>query len=137
MFLFLSTSLLADDTKAWIDNFNNGIKTMKKAEKMNKDLIKKEELFLEAIHYFKKSVEVYPNSLVADDAQFLIGQCYISLPFNKTANKKKALEHYEIIVDYFPLSKYVDKAKEMIKKIKSEKPLKERENIQESKNDSD
>jgi len=120
----ISSVVLADDTKAWINNFNSGEKTMEKALKIKKDLIKKEEFLLEAIAYFQKSIDVYPNSLVADKVHFLIAKCYMSLPFNKTANKKKALEQYEIIIEYIPLSKYTDKAKEMIEKIKSEEALK-------------
>jgi outer membrane protein assembly factor BamD (BamD/ComL family) len=124
LILAISTIAFATDVKDWINNFNNGVKTMDKAMDMKKDLIKMEELLLEAVNYFQKSVDVYPNSLVADEAHFLMAKCYMSLPFNKTANMKKAVQQYEIIIEYIPLSKYVDKAKEMIEKIKSDEKTK-------------
>jgi TolA-binding protein len=64
--------------------------------------------YQQAITEFQ-SVFSFPNTNKADDAQFKIGLCYAVL-----GSEKKSVEEFQKLIDYFPDSEYVEKAKQFL-----------------------
>jgi len=55
------------------------------------------EFYLDAISEFRKLIEEFPNSELADDALYNIGLCYFQMN-----QFEKAIEHYQLVIDEHP-----------------------------------
>ena len=62
-----------------------------------------------AIIEFKK-VFSFANTNKSDDAQFKLGLCHAAL-----GDRKKAIDEFQRLIDYFPQSEYVERAKQFMK----------------------
>jgi len=62
-----------------------------------------------AIIEFKK-VFSFANTNKSDDAQFKLGLCYAAL-----GDREKAIDEFQRLIDYFPQSEYVERAKQFMK----------------------
>ena len=57
----------------------------------------KDEFYLDAIGEFRKLIEEFPSSELADDALYNIGLCYFQMN-----QFDKAIEHYQLVIDEHP-----------------------------------
>ena len=57
----------------------------------------RDEFYLDAIGEFRKLIEEFPSSELADDAIYNIGLCYFHMN-----QFDKAIEHYQIVIDEHP-----------------------------------
>lgn len=62
-----------------------------------------------AIIEFEK-VFSFPNTNKGDDSQFKLGLCYAVL-----GDREKAIDEFQRLIDYFPQSEYIEKAKQFMK----------------------
>lgn len=82
---------LADNAQYWIGECYYSLKNYQRA------IIEFEKVFS------------FPNSNKNDDAQFKLGLCYAAI-----GNRVKAREEFQRLIDYFPKSEYVTRAKQFL-----------------------
>jgi outer membrane protein assembly factor BamD len=68
-----------------------------------------------------------PASSFVADAQFMLAECYYGLSPNYNLDQvytKKAIEEYQVFIDFFPLNERVHKAEEKINELNEKLALK-------------
>ena len=83
---------LADNAQYWIGECYYSLKNYQRA------IIEFEKVFS------------FPDSNKNDDAQFKLGLCYVAI-----GNREKAREEFQRLIDYFPNSEYVTRAKQFLR----------------------
>ncbi len=91
----------------------------------------KDENYVDAIVEFEEFLSLFPTSPLVPEALYKLADSYLKVspdPDRDLTYSKKALEKAEELVSKYPNSKYTEKAKEIIKKVK-EMEIKHYENI--------
>jgi len=82
----------------------------------------KREEYIIAAYEFSKLIKNMPASSFVADAQFMLAECYYGLSPNYNLDQvytKKAIEEYQVFIDFFPLNERVHKAEEIINELNS------------------
>ncbi len=91
----------------------------------------KDENYVDAIVEFEEFLSLFPTSPLIPEVLYKLADSYLKVspdPDRDLTYSKKALEKAEELVSKYPNSKYTEKAKEIIKKVK-EMEIKHYENI--------
>jgi outer membrane protein assembly factor BamD len=78
------------------------------------------EEYIIAAYEFSKLIKNMPASSFVPDAQFMLAECYYGLSPNYNLDQvytKKAIEEYQVFIDFFPLNKRVNEAEEKINEL--------------------
>ena len=78
------------------------------------------EEYIIAAYEFSKLIKNMPASSFVADAQFMLAECYYGLSPNYNLDQvytKKAIEEYQVFIDFFPLNERVNKAEEKINEL--------------------
>lgn len=87
----------------------------------------KREEYIIAAYEFSKLIKNMPASSFVADAQFMLAECYYGLSPNYNLDQvytKKAIEEYQVFIDFFPLNERVHKAEEKINELNEKLALK-------------
>ena len=85
------------------------------------------EEYIIAAYEFSKLIKNMPASSFVADAQFMLAECYYGLSPNYNLDQvytKKAIEEYQVFIDFFPLNERVHKAEEKINELNEKLALK-------------
>ena len=85
------------------------------------------EEYIIAAYEFSKLIKNMPASSFVADAQFMLAECYYGLSPNYNLDQvytKKAIEEYQVFIDFFPLNERVYKAEEKINELNEKLALK-------------
>ena len=85
------------------------------------------EEYIIAAYEFSKLIKNMPASSFVSDAQFMLAECYYGLSPNYNLDQvytKKAIEEYQVFIDFFPLNERVHKAEEKINELNEKLALK-------------
>ena len=88
----------------------------------------KREEYIIAAYEFSKLIKNMPASSFVADAQFMLAECYYGLSPNYNLDQvytKKAIEEYQVFIDFFPLNERVHKAEEKINELNEKLALKD------------
>lgn len=75
------------------------------------------EDYLSASHYFKSFLDVYPRSIYAEDAQYMIGYSFYKMSPETSleqGNTEKAIESFQVFLNSYPNSTKVARCNELI-----------------------
>jgi outer membrane protein assembly factor BamD len=78
------------------------------------------EEYIIAAYEFSKLIKNMPASSFVPDAQFMLAECYYGLSPNYNLDQvytKKAIEEYQVFIDFFPLNERVNEAEEKINEL--------------------
>ena len=87
----------------------------------------KREEYIIAAYEFSKLIKNMPASSFVPDAQFMLAECYYALSPNYNLDQvytKKAIEEYQVFIDFFPLNEKVHEAEEKINELNEKLALK-------------
>ena len=88
----------------------------------------KREEYIIAAYEFSKLIKNMPASSFVPDAQFMLAECYYALSPNYNLDQvytKKAIEEYQVFIDFFPLNEKVHEAEEKINELNEKLALKD------------
>jgi N-acetylmuramoyl-L-alanine amidase len=104
------------ETKAWLKTYQQGkelfdqVKSIKATNKADQVKLK------EAIKYFSRSLQLFPDSQFSDKAQY-----YTAVAYEKMGDsfeyRKKAVETYQRLLDYFPTSDFIPNAEKAVERL--------------------
>lgn len=83
--------------------------------------------FITAAFYFEEFTKQFPHSELAEDAQFMIANCYRAMSASYELDQsetQKAIEHYEFFIEQYPMSPRVEKAEAYIKELREKLMIK-------------
>ena len=86
------------------------------------------EEFILAAYQFSKLIKGMPSSEFLADAQYMLAECYYELSPDFTLDQqysKKAVEEYQVYIDFFPLNPKVAEAETKIKELNDKMARKE------------
>ena len=86
--------------------------------------------YILAAYQFSKLIKGMPSSEFLADAQYMLADCYYELSPDFTLDQqysKKAVEEYQVFIDFFPLNEKVAKADAKIKELNDKLARKEYE----------
>jgi outer membrane protein assembly factor BamD len=86
------------------------------------------EEYIIAAYEFSKLIKNMPASSFVPDAQFMLAECYYGLSPNYNLDQvytKKAIEEYQVFIDFFPLNEKVHEAEEKINELNEKLALKD------------
>jgi outer membrane protein assembly factor BamD len=84
--------------------------------------------YILAAYQFSKLIKGMPSSEFLADAQFMLAECYYKLSPDYTLDQKytkKAVEEFQVFIDFFPLNKKVAEAEADIKELNDKLARKE------------
>jgi outer membrane protein assembly factor BamD len=84
--------------------------------------------YILAAYQFSKLIKGMPSSEFLADAQFMLAECYYKLSPDYTLDQKytkKAIEEFQVFIDFFPLNKKVAEAETDIKELNDKLARKE------------
>jgi outer membrane protein assembly factor BamD len=84
--------------------------------------------YIIAAYEFSKLIKNMPASSFVPDAQFMLAECYYGLSPNYNLDQvytKKAIEEYQVFIDFFPLNERVHEAEEKINELNEKLALKD------------
>ena len=85
------------------------------------------EEYIIAAYEFSKLIKNMPASSFVADAQFMLAECYYGLSPNYNLDQvytKKAIEEFQVFIDFFPLNERVHKAEEKINELNEKLAMK-------------
>lgn len=88
------------------------------------------EEYILAAYQFSKLIKGMPSSEFLPDAQFMLANCYYELSPDYTLDQqysKKAVEEFQVFIDFFPLNEKVAEAETKIKELNDKMAKKEYE----------
>ncbi|MFB3896755.1 MAG: tol-pal system YbgF family protein, partial [bacterium] len=104
------------ESKAWLKTYQRG-KALFDEVKSNKSIDKTDQAKLkEAIKLFARSLQVFPDSPVSDKAQYYTGVAYEKME-DSFEYRKKAIEAYQRLLDYFPTSDFFPDAEKAVARL--------------------
>jgi len=86
------------------------------------------EEYIIAAYEFSKLIKNMPASAFVPDAQFMLAECYYQLSPNYNLDQvytKKAIEEYQVFIDFFPLNERVREAEAKINELNEKLALKD------------
>jgi len=86
------------------------------------------EEYIIAAYEFSKLIKNMPASSFVPDAQFMLAECYYALSPNYNLDQvytKKAIEEYQVFIDFFPLNEKVHEAEKKINELNEKLALKD------------
>ena len=90
----------------------------------------KREEYILAAYQFSRLIKSMPSSEFLPDAQFMLADCYYELSPDYTLDQqysKKAVEEFQVFIDFFPLNARVADAESKIKELNDKMARKEYE----------
>jgi outer membrane protein assembly factor BamD len=85
------------------------------------------EEYIIAAYEFSKLIKNMPASSFVADAQFMLAECYYGLSPNYNLDQvytKKAIEEFQVFIDFFPLNERVHKAEAKINELNEKLAMK-------------